>query len=1165
MGTVYRARHRSLGELRAIKIVRADLDVHASAVELFLQEARSLLRLQHEAIVRCHDLLRDEHGRFYLVMELVEGPSLAERLREGPLGRDELRALLLRMVEGLRAAHRCGVVHRDVSPENIVLAAGHATSAKLIDFGLARDISSTDATTADTFSGKLGFASPEQFGLFGGRIDHRSDLYSLGLVIAQAASGQPVFAGQDLARMIEARERRPLLPAALPQELRGVVHSLLEPDPRDRPASAAELIQLLEYSPPGAPAARSRAPRASAASVLTGREGELRDWAAALDRVRRGASELHVLAGDAGIGKTSLATAFLTHAAKAGLLTASARCSEHHQEPYAPIVDLLRALLASKRRSVPDWLRPALLPLAASAPDLGRLLASPQDTATEIASPVATTLGAPEAVLRPLVALLREWSSCEPIILFLDDIQWADPQSLEVLRLVARPLTSAPDRAPQSLGIVATLREGEQDPPRLHTLLRELEAEGVLVTTRLERLADAEVRQLLRGIDATALPDEAIGFVATRSQGNPLLAVEMYRELATRGWDSRRALRLPPRVLDVIDIRLRRLSSECQEALCTAAVLGLEFDIDVVAQTLALEPDALLDRLDPAQTARLIDEVPESGGLRYRFEHVLMAQALVERLRPTRRRRLHAALARALDALRGDADDAAGEIAHHLVAAGPCAPAEATVRFARRAGDRALLLSAASEAGRLYGAALVAARRGGAAAQGIAELQCALALTRGRQGKIDAARALFDTALPELDRLPDPIPAARARASLGWLLIVHADHAAALRYLGAALQSAPALAPELYGEILALYANALENVGSGGEVREIAEKLAELAAGSDNHGVRDRARQVRSSWYANTTADFPAAQRLTRDRLEDSFIARSQRERTTLLDDLGFLHFLTAELDSSLALSEQALESAVRLGEPAALVDVRALRAVCFAFRGEWARVDEECGLALPELGSIPGSMRQGLLIWSRTRRDLWLGGLGGEIGGPEIYRGMAVAARSMLAGIAYVASESSAPSAEALLREVETVHPPGGAGLNWLIVTQALAAGWANLGRAPEAARWYAELAPYEGTLYLTLTSLVRARIAELENRPAEWREHLSRALATCRRQKLRPLLVISLLAEARRIRACAEPGYRDAAQRVLDEAHTIHAELGMALAILKDPSPMGVGREQM
>ncbi len=235
MGEVYRAKHRRLGEHRAIKVMHAELSKKKGASEFFYREAKALLAVRHPAVAHCHDLLSDEAGRVYLIMEMIEGIPLSKKMNDGPLSPDDVALLGARVSHGLAAAHRKGVIHRDVSPDNIVLPNGRVQEAKIIDFGIAKLLEEGEGTIVDGFKGKLSYASPEQLGFFGGKIDGRSDFYSLGLVLVAAALGRPMGMGTTVVEAVDARRSFETLPDEIPMGLRSAIQPLLALDPDDRP------------------------------------------------------------------------------------------------------------------------------------------------------------------------------------------------------------------------------------------------------------------------------------------------------------------------------------------------------------------------------------------------------------------------------------------------------------------------------------------------------------------------------------------------------------------------------------------------------------------------------------------------------------------------------------------------------------------------------------------------------------------------------------------------------------------------------------------------------------------------------------------------------------------------------------------------------------------
>ncbi|MGD9616824.1 MAG: protein kinase [Alphaproteobacteria bacterium] len=243
LGEVYRAKHVELGTAHTLKLIPPALAGDPRTVQLLVEEARKLARVRHDAVVSYEGLFRDEQGRRYLVTEYVDGPSLADVIAGRRLEPDEVLALRDRLADGLAAVHGRGIIHRDLSPENIVLPDGDIGRAKLTGFGFAKTAEAGDATLIGVnLWARHAYASPEQLGLFGGHIDSRSDLYSLGLVLASAAIGfgRTLDMGATPATAIAARQQAPDL-SSVPAPLRPVIAPLLEPDPQNRPSSARAL------------------------------------------------------------------------------------------------------------------------------------------------------------------------------------------------------------------------------------------------------------------------------------------------------------------------------------------------------------------------------------------------------------------------------------------------------------------------------------------------------------------------------------------------------------------------------------------------------------------------------------------------------------------------------------------------------------------------------------------------------------------------------------------------------------------------------------------------------------------------------------------------------------------------------------------------------------
>jgi serine/threonine-protein kinase len=222
MGEIYKGHSVQTGDLLAIKLIRPEMAENDTVLALFRKEASVLHNLLHEAIVRYYVFSEDPTlRRPYLVMEFVDGPSLADVIRAGPLPYESVRVLQRRLATALQSAHDLGIVHRDISPDNVILPAGDVKRAKIIDFGIAKAANIGDTIIGGGFAGKHKYVSPEQLGLFGGEVTPKSDAYSLGLVLAEALTGRAADMGNTQVEMDA---------AAVPQDLC-----------RSMPASAAHL------------------------------------------------------------------------------------------------------------------------------------------------------------------------------------------------------------------------------------------------------------------------------------------------------------------------------------------------------------------------------------------------------------------------------------------------------------------------------------------------------------------------------------------------------------------------------------------------------------------------------------------------------------------------------------------------------------------------------------------------------------------------------------------------------------------------------------------------------------------------------------------------------------------------------------------------------------
>ena len=240
LAEVFLARDRVSGQEVALKALHAHLAEDAAMASRFRREMATTRGLDHPGIVRVFDL-HEHEGRPFFSMELLRGRTLAQRLAEGPLRADEARGIARQVVEALRAAHRAGVVHRDLKPQNVFLTEGGAV--KLLDFGLARVAGQARLTAASTVMGTPGYIAPEL--LSGAEADARADIYSFGATFFEMLTGQRAFPGGDPYQVLQRqRAGAPEMPGADAADAE-VVRRALEPDAERRFLDAEQMLRSL--------------------------------------------------------------------------------------------------------------------------------------------------------------------------------------------------------------------------------------------------------------------------------------------------------------------------------------------------------------------------------------------------------------------------------------------------------------------------------------------------------------------------------------------------------------------------------------------------------------------------------------------------------------------------------------------------------------------------------------------------------------------------------------------------------------------------------------------------------------------------------------------------------------------------------------------------------
>jgi eukaryotic-like serine/threonine-protein kinase len=599
----------------------------------------------------------------------------------------------------------------------------------------------------------------------------------------------------------------------------------IEPSAGLRELEQAILVQDPALArPPAKPA-----PEAPAAALLVGRERELAELLAALDDALAGRGRFVVLSGEPGIGKTRLAEELTGRATARGAQVLVGRCWEAGGAPaYWPWVQSLRAYL---RDSEPAALRAAV---GDRGGDLAQLVPELRRHFPDLPEPSAREPDAARFSLFDATAeFLRSASRDRPIVVVLDDLHAADEPSLLLLRFLARELDSA------RILVLGACRDVDPLPGGpLTELLTEVAREPAARRVSLRGLSE---RELADYVEQTAPEIASAQLVVTlheETEGNPLFAGEIARLLAIEGLPAAGAqLAIPQSVRDVISRRLTHLSEGCNRMLALASILGREFALDALAMLGHVDEDELLELLDEAMAARVVSGLPGAPGP-LRFAHVLIRDALYEQLTGVRRVALHRRVVAALEQLYGDEPGPhLAELAHHALAGNDAANG---LRYARRAGDRALALLAYEEAARLFRLALDALAL---ADSDDDATRCELLLLLGdaasRAGDGSAYREAFADAAAIARRLGMARELARAAAHYGGRIIYGRarDDDRLLPLLEEGLAALPEDEVDLRVSLLARLAGALRDEPArarrdrlSGEAVELARRSGDLTA-----------------------------------------------------------------------------------------------------------------------------------------------------------------------------------------------------------------------------------------------------------------------------------------------------------------------------------------------
>ena len=972
MGVVYEAWDRQRQRVVALKTLS---QVDPERLLFLKREFRTLADLNHPNLVSFYELLHTE-DQWLLAMELVEGTDFLSHARglavtigdhltisdlptlaqlDGPPTNEELvaaaggergdperiLAAARQLAEGLCALHRAGKLHRDLKPTNVLVTP--EGRVVILDFGLAGEIAERRVEGEwGMIAGTPGYMSPEQ--AQGRPTTAASDWYSVGVILFEALTGQLPFSGAPMELLTAQLARTAPAPSALgaevPEDLDRLCVRLLAGRASERPAGHEVLATLGARSAP-------RDVTGSWSLHLPGRDRELGVLEEALAEVVAGRGASLLVHGASGIGKSALMRTFLGRL-PAETIALQGRCFECESVPFKAldgVVDALSDHLCRRlSRAECDAVLPADLPaMVRLFPVLARVVGRCSQLAVE------ATEGAElrHRAFLALRALLARLAATRPVVLFIDDVQWSDPDSAALLRELLAP----PD-APPVLLLLACRTEDRDSSPIVRAL-------GQLRALEVAPLGRVESRRLLEAALGDHASDALIDRIVAEARGNAFLLGELARqaELVPEGAHA-------GTLEDALRARVALLSAEARELLEVVALAGRPISQRIARAAAASITLLDADALDLFGALRILraERLARTHGVReedpVECYHDRVREGLVAGLSPGRRAALHRALASALET---HAPDAAEALLFHWEGAGD--PKRATAH-AIRAAERAAAALAFDHAADLYERAIALGAPEAGSWERLGDARLVLGeYARAAEAFETARKALAGSGAGEARLL-------RKRAVVAQKT---GRYAAAIALSEQALEGIPEDEPMLRASVEALLSLTCCYAGRLGEgLGYVDAGLARVAAAAsdvsaERLAVEAALHRARGNLLVSLGRPAAAADAYALG-LALCEASGDRWERSIALFNLGDAYAQAGHHERALVHLEEALAEKTAMGDRWGLAYTWLAQAGVYAARGEGARALDGCDAGLSLAQQIGDPKLAALLQLERAR-----------------------------------------------------------------------------------------------------------------------------------------------------------------------------------------------------
>lgn len=655
----------------------------------FKKDIEVISGFDHHNIVKIYGI-GEIDNESYAVMELIDGEGLDKIIKSGlPLDVKESVGIIKEIALALNYAHTRGVIHGDLKASNIIIE-NKTKTVKVADFGFSRIMELKDIKEQEDIIGTFGYMSPEAAGIVNKPLSEASDLYSLGIIIYTLLSGDMPFKGTDVNRILHQQaaaipKRLSSSKKAVPQVLDAIIFKLLEKEPELRYQSAEGLIYDLERFERNESdfvvGEKDKKIKLNYRAQLIGRDAELRKLKGLFSKSRSGPSQLAIISGDAGMGKSRLADEMRRHIFEEGGYFLTGRCfNQENKIPYQPFKELIDEYIRRTKRKGEEAVRQEKRRIQGSLGELCAALIKLNPNMTQILgqTPRLIPLDPEKENKRFLMVCARYLCGMaeknQGVVILIDDIQWADEGTINLLLEIM-------SMKPHGVLIICTCRENEKyadsgvdrirrEAKEQYVAIEEIRL-GAFDYIKLNKLAAellGESEENAKGLSK---------YLMDRTKGNPFFAIRLIRELAERkflswedgswreNWLEMEKLPITADIADVILLGIKDLPEGENNLLRIASVIGRTFKLELLYGLVNLEKEKIVDLIDDAVRRQLLEEGPERGTAM--FVHDRVRDAFYRNMSDEERQRCHLKIAHAVETRHFDEEDAIFDVVNHYV------------------------------------------------------------------------------------------------------------------------------------------------------------------------------------------------------------------------------------------------------------------------------------------------------------------------------------------------------------------------------------------------------------------------------------------------------------------------------------------------------------------